>query len=210
MFDVLQEDDEEEAKRKKEDREVVMDWFINVYTDMMVPAVAGVKLFSESVRHSEPMCTSLIPNTNSNRITASTEAFTVLLYKNAWEKWNTQHRWKSMKENQGRAKEMPRYSRKFPDKNREFMTVYSDTGLGQQRYGGWSEEGKIEYGRLQRLAMYARKNHAERCLAEDTACVESLREKYKHKYSNKNSKNKRKRRDNNEPVHENLLWELEE
>jgi hypothetical protein len=113
---------EDDTKEKAEERLVILeqsDASIDFYTDKMVPAVAGVKLWGPSIRHLEPMSVSCLPKQPGKlRITASTKAFVLVLYKNGYKKWKAMIKWKKDKANKN--KKYPKYNPKIPNLNKQF------------------------------------------------------------------------------------------
>jgi hypothetical protein len=162
--------------------------FFDFYTDRMIPTVAGARLFHSGVRHFEPMTTSVIPNSGADlRITSSTEAFTALLYKNGWKKWNAMLKFDRENPKTGavpkkKTKRYPVFKPKKPDENKEWMTPYTDSQCGKKPLGGWNKEGRLEYLRLKRIVLNSRKNNGKRHVKEDEECVARLHEKHKELY----------------------------
>jgi hypothetical protein len=154
---------------------------IDFYTDKMVPAVAGVKLWGPSIRHLEPMIESFLPKQPGKLlITASTKAFVLMLYKNGWSKWKAMIEWK--KDMANKKKPYPKYNPKKPNENKAFATPFSSGNCGQQKYGGWNDEGKDFYMNLQCRIQDSRKANAANHLKEDKACVARLKFEYKNLY----------------------------
>jgi hypothetical protein len=173
-------DTEEEADKKAVQLEQSHAW-IDFYTDKMVPAVAGVKLWGPSIRHLQPMTESFLPKQPGKlRITASTEAFVLTLYKNGWMKWKAMMDWRNHKDT--KKLPYPKYNPKKPNENKQFSTPFSSGNCGQQKFGGWNAEGKDFYTDLQRKILDSRKANAARHLKEDKACVARLKLEYSSFY----------------------------
>jgi hypothetical protein len=175
-----EDDTEDKAKARLEVLEQSHAWF-DFYTDKMLPAVAGVKLWGPSIRHLEPMSTSCLPKQPGKlRITASTEAFVLVLYKNGYKKWKAMIEWKKDKAN--KHKKFPVYNPKKPNLNKQFATPYSSGNCGQQKFGGWNEEGKALHLELQNRIQASRTNNPAIHLKEEKACVARLKLQYKDRY----------------------------
>jgi hypothetical protein len=175
------------AKKKKslEEHLAVLD----LYTEHFVSCVAGSKLWNPTFHHSKPMSTSTLPNSTKLRVTPSTEALTAVLMLNARSKWHAMHKWKA--ENKNTRNKMPRYSAKYPDQNTAFKTLYSDPAAGQNKFGGWNDQGRFEFHRLQMMVIEARKD-GTRCLDVDTAVADRLRHANQGLYENTKTSKKRK------------------
>jgi hypothetical protein len=138
---------EDGTKEKAKDRLQILEQshaWIDFYTDKMVPAVAGVKLWGPSICHLEPMSVSCFPKQPGKlRITASTKAFVLVLYKNGYKKWKAMIMWKKGKANKN--KKFPLYNPKKPNLNKQFSTPYSSGNCGQQKFGGWNNNNSTIY-----------------------------------------------------------------
>jgi hypothetical protein len=175
---------EDDTKEKAENRLEILQQshaIIDFYTDKMVPAVAGVKLWGPSIRHLEPMSVSCLPKQPGKlHVTTSTEAFVLVLYKNGYKKWKAMIKWKKAKANKN--KKYPKYNPKKPNLNKQFSTPYSSGNCGQQKFGGWSDEGKDFHMDLQRRIQASRKDNPAIHLKEDEACFAHLKLQYKDLY----------------------------
>lgn len=178
-FEIKDTDTEEEKTKKLEGREEAMAC-LELYTEVMVPAVAGKKLFHAAIRHFEPMTTAKLPpvaGLEQLRITASTEAMTVLAYLNNYTKWNSIYRYK--KKHRG-SSNLPRYSSKFPDENLEFKEEFSAGPVETNpEWGGWNDAGRKLYVKLQAKIQKSRADNKDRHVRLDRECVARLYEKYK-------------------------------
>lgn len=160
--------DEEKAKRLK-----YLEGLFDLYVDKMITAVANPKLWTMGVRSNERISTSLLPNSTTKlRVPASTEAMVLLYYKNNKVKWEAMH--KFLHVDKGHVTEMPKYcSKKAPEENLDFKCPYTDSAVGQNKWGGWTKKGKNEFKRLQVLVIEVRENE-ELCEEVEQACVERL------------------------------------
>jgi hypothetical protein len=172
-YDELETDDAKTKKKKASDLKK-LEHFFDVYNDIMLPCVAGKTVWKPEIRHKEPISVSKYPNTSSNRVNTSTEAMTALFYLNNVDKWN-QHLAYREKYPNSKTHPFPSYSKKRPDENVEYRTLYTDTCVGQDLKGGWNKEGKIEFVRLQKLALVAREEaNKDRSIAIETASCDRL------------------------------------
>jgi hypothetical protein len=175
---------EDDTKEKAEERLVLLEQshaITDFYTDKMVPAVARVKLWGPSIRHLEHMSVSCLPKQSGKlHIMASTKAFVLVLYKNGYKKWKAMIEWKKDKANKN--KKYPKYNPKKPNLNKQFSTPYSSGNCGQQKFGGWNDEGKDLHMDLQCQIQASRKDNPAIHLKEDKACVARLKLQYKDRY----------------------------
>jgi hypothetical protein len=182
-YEVVEGDDEATKDQKRKDMAMIEN-LMDCWTDKLVPAVAGAKLWHPKVRHFEPMTTSLMQNsTEQLKIPASTEAMTALTYINNHGKWNATHKW--CQQNAGRSGvNCPRYSSKNPDKHVNFMAKFSDASVGQAKWGGWSDEGKKLFVTLQKKIIESRNQNHDRHVQVDEECVERLYNKFADMHKN--------------------------
>jgi hypothetical protein len=178
------------------------------YTDKLVPTIASAKMFGESIRHFEPLSSIEIPNSGGQlRVPPSTEAFTLLIYKNCQRKWEAMH--KFLVENRGQAPEkMPRWQKKTPEVNKEFKSLYSDQSSGQNKYGGWSKEGLTVFIELKRLITGVRQDKSL-CDKVDTLTMQRLFEFHREKYGAMDGEKKKERNKITEVDEEDCLIEDE-
>jgi hypothetical protein len=189
-WDLLDTDSDDVKNTKTAAKNDAMDLF-DVYTEIMVWAVAGTKLWNPNIRHFEPMTTSKLPNTHLEqlRIPASTEAMAIVAYINNYKKWNASYAWK--KANYGKGK-VPKWSNKRPTEFVEFQEEYSSgkVKVDKPEWGGWSDEGKMKFVELQAIITKSREDNFDRHVREDQACADRLKEKFKelHKDSDRPTK----------------------
>jgi len=173
--DIYEDDTEEDVERKTNGRKLFQQMF-DFYVEKLLMNVAGHHMWGYNAKYFEEVSKSLIPNTKLPRITASTEAFAILCYKNCWKKWNQHHRDEQAHIKSG-AKgkfECPRWNRKRPDENLGYKPQYTDSAAaGQKKLGGWSREGLKEYNRLKHALLEERQKpgSAERFSREERACL---------------------------------------
>ncbi|KAL3909974.1 MAG: hypothetical protein SGARI_002343, partial [Bacillariaceae sp.] len=168
-----------EAAQEQADRDIArMKKVFDLYVDVCLTAVAGcngTSGFPPAVKCFEPVSTCQVANGGGSlRITAGSEAFALLMYRNCVSKWNQMHIFK-IKKVKGKQ---PRYSKKRDQDNILWKTRYTDPACGQNKYGGWVKQGKQDYMMLQKKFAALRKDHAELCLAVETACCERLQVKH--------------------------------
>ena len=189
-WDLLDTDSDDVKNTKTLAKNEAMDLF-DAYTEIMVWAVAGTKLWNPNIRHFEPMTTSKLPNTaiDQLRIPASTEAMAIVAYINNYKKWNASYAWK--KANHGKGK-VPKWSSKKPTEFVDFKEEYSSgkEKIDHPEWGGWSDEGKMKFVELQAIITKSRQENFDRHVKEDQACVDRLKEKFKemHKDSDRPTK----------------------
>ena len=185
-------DDSDKEKGEKAAKLTYYHQILDFFVDKMVPTVAGYKLWPQEVCHFEPISFSQIPNSGGKlRITAGTEAFALLMYKNCKSKWEAMHKHDVIDK---KKEKYPRYSKKQdPEKNLEWDTPYSDPTSGQNKFGGWRKKGKREYARLQKLVLAAR-GEKKRCREVDEATVARLFEENKDMHKKKNNSEGKKKR----------------
>lgn len=176
-FDIEEGDTEEEIKTKKKGLEGIHE-LLDLYTDKLVPCVAGPTLFHPKIRHFEPMTTAKMPpvaGVDQLRIPASTEAMTILIYVNNRMKWNSMIAWKKKYP----GNHYPRYTSKKSDKNVEFKEEFSSCSGKTNEWGGWSYEGRKLFNQLQKKIHESREKNKERHVKVDKECVARLYETYK-------------------------------
>jgi len=173
------EGDKKEVIENKEEAKGWFEFLLDFYVDRMLPAIAGVKMWGPDIRSQEEVSKSTFDGTN--RITASTEAFTVLVYMNCWKKWNAMHR--DFENHRNSDEEggwkCPRFNKKHPDVNPEYETPYTDSASGQRRCGGYTCGGMKRFFELQKMVVENRRTHAKRIAIVDQACIQRLRKKRK-------------------------------
>jgi hypothetical protein len=187
---VINDDDTEAEKAEKTVGLKGAEAFMDLYTEKMIPAVAGPKIFHNRIRHFEPMTTAKLVG-EQLRIPASTEAMTILAYMNNYKKWEAMHRWR--KEHPGMK--CPSWSNKNPTFHLNFKEKYSSDVVPKeiQDWGGWNDDGKRMFVRLQKEIAESRKNNFDRHVKYDQECVDRLYEKYKEQYRYDNPRPKKAR-----------------
>lgn len=105
-------------------------------------------------------CWSLITALFSHVCLPATEAFFVLLYENARDKWIKQYEWKQDPENEGKNIPQPK---KEQYNDPLYKTEYTVSNTGQNKYGGWSKKGLQRFVDLKQMIKEAKqkKNFAE-------------------------------------------------
>jgi hypothetical protein len=165
---------------------------MDLYTEKLVPAIAGPTLFHPKIRHFEPMTTAKMPpisGLEQLRIPASTEAMAILTYANNRNKWQSMISWK--KNHPGMK--LPRYNSKKPTINADFKEEYSSSSGKQNNWGGWSMEGRKVFNRLQKKIHDSRIKNFERHVEVDKECVARLYEKYKDMHSDMDPPSKKQK-----------------
>ena len=185
---VIYGDDTEAEKAKKSEGLREAKACMDLYTEKMITAVAGPRIFHNRIRHFEPMTTAKLVG-EQLRIPASMEAMTVLIYMNNYKKWEAMHRWR--KEHPGIK--CPSWSNKNPTVHLEFKEKYSSDPVPKeiQDWGGWNDVGKRMFVRLQKEIAESRKDNFDRHVKYDQECVDRLYEKYKEQYRYDNPRPKK-------------------
>lgn len=170
-------DDTEQMKEDKEEALEKAKALFDFYVDQLVPAVAGKTLWHPKVRHFECMSSSKLKSAaNQLRITSSTEALTVVMYKNAITKWNAMLKFnKTRKKNQ----RYPTWNPRRPEENKEWRTPYSSAYSGQSKFGGWNTEGRKYFLDIQKKIIESREQNADRILQVEQESIARLFEQYK-------------------------------
>lgn len=233
---ILTKEDKEALALRNPSIQDAVDIF-DVYTDKMIPAVAGPKLFPEEIRHLETITESELPKKNQRpgdetegpakkkknlRITASTEAFTALLYENNRTKWAATHRYlrdvmhedgtMAGRKKKGRCMTYPKWNPKEPEKNKEWMTMYTESNGKQNPLGGWNNQGRRRFLELVQKVNKSREENFDRHVREDQASVDRLFDANREKHTARLEKRGMKRKN---PVEEEVFdgmdeeWELD-
>jgi len=209
-FDIKDGDTEEQKKEKRiglAGAEQLMD----LYTESLVPCIAGSKLFHPNIRHFEPMTTSKMPlavtGMDQLRVPASTEAMAILTYDNNKSKWEAMRRWNK----QHPSIKMPRWSSKNPDVNQEFKELYSNCEGKTDSWGGWSYTGRSLFNTLQAKILESRRQNFDRHVKYDNECVARLYNKFKdmHKEAQPTAKKQRTEPDVDIETDKNLEYIVE-
>ena len=188
--------DSDEQKLEKAHGRREIEQIMDMYTDKLIPAIAGPTLFHPKVRHFEPMTTACLPQVNGLgtqlRIPASTEAMAIMTYANNRTKWQSMVTWKKTHPNM----KLPKYSAKNPTVHVDFKEEYSSSNGKQNNWGGWSSEGRQLFLALQKKIHESRKENHDRHIKIDEECVARLYEKYKEMHRDMgNPANKRQKFD---------------
>jgi len=208
----IEDGDSEKEKQDKVYRRKVFNAVFDFYVERMLTNVAGVRMWGPEVKYFEEVSKSFIQNANRlPRITASTEAFAILCYKNCWKKWNKMHKdmeQHKMAQRKGKF-ECPRFNKKKPDENCDYATIYTDSATGQKKLGGWNKEGLKEYNRLMRVLIEEREKPgaAQRFSEVERACIDRLVKK--RKIVTGSGKINSKKKDEDDDAEFEKLWIVE-
>ena len=109
------------------------------YVDRWLPIVAGQKCFGDKMRlaHYPAELVEVFCNEKKVLVPISTEAFGILNIDNCHEKWGNTCEWK---------RDDPK--RKIPKKGpeaKQFRAKYTDSYVGQVKFGGWKPEAFPKY-----------------------------------------------------------------
>jgi hypothetical protein len=146
------------------------------YWDKLIPNVIGHGQFGPNVRYYQMM--SLAKTKENGKpgkqlVTASSEAFTVLLYENCRTKWIAIYNWCQKNPNAKPGKGLFR-----PQKDGigiEFKSRYTEQDIGQAEFGGWSQQGLQRYQVLKDLILTARKALGKKILQKEKPILDQLR-----------------------------------
>lgn len=154
-----------------------MEAVFDLFVDVLLPSIAGcygASAFPPSIRCFDSVSLSKVTGSDTAvRITAGSEAFARVMYRNCLNKWNKMHEFRVFNKQKGA---FPRYSKKT-EANPEWAPRYTDASCGQSRFGGWKKEAITDYVKFQKAVIETRK--AKEVLAPvEAACVLRLREKH--------------------------------
>ena len=181
---VVEDGDSDAVREEKRKGMARFNDLMDLFTEVLLPACAGKKLFHPKIRHFETATESKLPGpVEQARITCGTEAFTVLTYMNNHKKWNAHRKWQTDHPN---GEKCPRYTSKYPDQYLNFRAKYSDSEVGTNKWGGWTPESKKLYVALQKESFKSRQDNLERNIQVDQECVDRLREQFAHMHRNEN------------------------
>lgn len=159
-------DDSNAVKAAKEKDLEAGHLLFDFYVDTLLVAAAGVKVWHTGVRHKEPVSTCKQATSHRPRITAATEAICLMLYRNSHKRWNLQIEFRKT----NKKGKFPKWTPKKPDENKDWIAPYCTSNGGTCRFGGWSEEGRKMFARLQIEINNNRLAHKERFAKEEKAC----------------------------------------
>jgi hypothetical protein len=175
----LNDRDSAQEKQVKQNGLQMFNLMFDFYVEKMLASCAGSKVWGPNVKYSQEVSQCLMPNSDKAlRITTSTEAFTVLIYKNCWKKWNAMHRGlkKFRDDNTPGTWVCPRYNKKTKE-NPEYETPYTDQATGQKKIGGYTQQGMVEFMRLQQMVANSRRDNKVRVAEVERASIQRLRDK---------------------------------
>lgn len=180
--------DDKAAAQKKKDDYVEFLAFYDFYVDKMLPTAAGPKKWNVQARHFQPLSTSKLTD-GRLRVHPSSEAVVALFFANNHKKWMTMRKWEVA--NPGQTNKN-RWIKTKPDVNKDYATLYSDASAGQNKFGGWTKEGRKLYGRYGLMVKQARKEKKEVGLRYETECFKRLYETNQELHEKKKKPKKRK------------------
>jgi hypothetical protein len=146
-------------------------WFC-LYADKFLQKAAGTNRWSGSIRHYQTISGAQLP--------PSCEAFVILCMENDCHKWKMQEdilagtvqtvEFDPEKEEKDQTKE-------WKAQDKALQSKYSDAKSGQNKFGGWREEGRTRFNVLVKKITAARqKDHNEEV---ETQCLADLQVQYK-------------------------------
>ena len=131
--------DKLDSKTPKEERERFETLFDN-YWNVLLPKVSGHWAWGPTKRHYGLLSEMTIEDTDRDgvpRVSASDEAFLVLLWLNCFQKWWHREECRRMTPSEDPDEDHARY-----------QTPYTDAKGGQMKFGGWNSEGVKKYEEL--------------------------------------------------------------
>jgi hypothetical protein len=193
-FDPVDDDSETEKEEKKENKQAALEFF-DFYMDKMLPTCAGTKMWHTGVRHFTALSDNVLPNSPKQelRVSYATEALCALLYENGRDKWIAMHQWIKNKPANQKLK-VPRWRKDAPEENKEFRAKYSDPYAGQNKYGGWPSEGRLQFVEYGKMVKTARTEDLEHCIAVEKECAKRLFAQNSEHYAQLEEKKKNKRK----------------
>ncbi len=122
------------------------------YTDKLMPTVVGSEAWGKNIRHYTLLSEATIDDDGEEKqlITASSEAFLVILYENCHSKWI---KWLE------KLEKNPKY--KFDRKDDDLKALYSDQDGGQKNLNGWKKAGLKRFLAIRKDIKAARKQAME-------------------------------------------------
>eukprot|EP00797_Seminavis_robusta_P004556 Sro1299_g260681.1 (241) ;mRNA; r:13605-14327 len=116
----------------------------SLYTEKLLPCVAGASSwFRESIRHNQLI--SVAKWKGKLCVPPGSEAMTLLIYENSYTRWNLC--FQPGNNDCGRKKWTAPKSSKDSE-TKKFATKYSNSKVGNAKYGGWSNAGRRRYNAL--------------------------------------------------------------
>ena len=142
------------------------------YFDVMMPKFTGSsKFFAPAVRYFQEVSKAKTdPNCEYVDITVETEAFGLLVLDNCYDKWvefkrlydsperNDRKIIIKQESKHGKSIDETEYFVLDAEANPKLKTKYSITNVGQDKFGGWSEEGLKKYVNYRKVLYNLRKN----------------------------------------------------
>lgn len=167
---------------------------MDFYVDELVPAVCSHRDFKPSVRHFVPLCDARFVESGDEEldgqviVTPGTEALILLFIKNARKKWEMMYNWEVTQGKTDKKKHpFPKWSPKYPEKNVDWKTLYSDSASGQNPFAGWKIRGLKEYNSISAMMDKVRED-VELCRYQDTLTMKRLFEEHKDDYAKDDTK----------------------
>ena len=105
------------------------------YWNVLIPKVAGHSHWGPSKRHHELMSFGKEDPKDKKcqcYVTASDEAFLAMIWLNCYKKWAYKHKCKVE-------------NREPDEKDPEMQTPYTNSKVGQKKFGGWTDDGILKY-----------------------------------------------------------------
>ena len=136
------------------------------YVDVLLPKVALKENWDTNIRHYQTVSAAHhLGEPDKKCITVNTEAFLVLVFENCEEKWKYLVKCKRNGTKEDRSHD-------------EYVSPFTDVRAGQQRWGGWNENGRKRHKELCKLIGDARKKGGKEFENIEIDCLTRLRCKH--------------------------------
>ena len=154
------------------------------YWNVLMPKVAGHLSWGPSKRHYELMSTGKEDEDSECYVTASDEAFLVLIWLNCYKKW----RYRELLKRDEPDKEVD-------EEHEDMKTPYTDSKGGQKKFGGWNEAGIKKFRELEESIKNNREKENKYILEVEEQALERIRkvEQVAEKEANRKTKKRKKK-----------------
>ena len=135
------------------------------YWEVVLPKMVGADNWATASRRYGIISSAYVPDASPKRrcITMSDEAMCVVMWENAFGRWNDLFEWENRPENKGK---------KHPNWNGKYTLANG----GQSEWGAWTPAGLQAYNGYYKVVKAARK-HPE-CKKWEKQCLSNIRKKY--------------------------------
>jgi hypothetical protein len=145
----------------------LMQW----YWEVLLPKMIGAREWDVSVRYYTTISKARDAEDSKERlITVSDEAMCLLIWENCYDRWMTEWNWE---QHQKTCTEEPTEKK---EKKPKWAGKFTNSDLGQCRWGGWKAEGYQAFNEYHNLVRDARKD--KKCMQVEKKCLQELRIKH--------------------------------